>query len=192
MRNSEYLDMIRRHYTERFGAEPASFQPSPADAVMLQEGFCVLRFGPTATSRLWHYATCGMSAAQDDAKLELHLLSPDPGSGLAELLAAVAKAHRATAALGLHSTIGFGRPWWPGSVCNCGLILPPIASEQALEWLGEPGAGVRFLRLVPVAGQEVEFMKKYGIEALEEMFAASGVNLVDPHRKSSLGGKSSQ
>jgi hypothetical protein len=43
---------------------------------------------------------------------------------------------------------------------------------------------VQFLWLLPITKQEVEFKKKYGLEALEQKFDESAFNYLDPQRKS--------
>jgi hypothetical protein len=133
---------------------------------------------------MWTYATCGMSAGIDENPIELHLFSPVQAEELVELLTVVAHYHRRGARLGLGHTVNFGRPWLPGSRCSFGLISLPYLDGPDLEVARGSAFGceVRCLWLIPITAREVQFKKQRGLEALENLFQAAGIDYVDPHR----------
>jgi hypothetical protein len=133
---------------------------------------------------MWTYATKFMSKPEDRSRLELHVFAREPNDDLAELLAAVAHYHRTATWLGLGHTVNFGRPWWPGSACDRGLISLPYLDGPELEWLDTSDGRTRFLWLIPVTINEVEFKKKSGLEALERMLEKEKFNYLDPFRMS--------
>jgi hypothetical protein len=125
-----------------------------------------------------------MSEERDEAPLELHLLSPVATTEHVELLTAVAHYHRTGARLGLGHTVNFGRPWLPGSRCTHGLISLPYLDGPDLEILSVDGKTVRFLWLIPITKEEVEFKKKNGLEALEARLEEANFAYGDPKRPS--------
>jgi hypothetical protein len=133
---------------------------------------------------MWAYATCCMSQPGEENALELHLLgaSREGEESLVELMTAIAHYHRAGHQLGLGHTVNFGRPWLPGSRCVYGLVSLPYLDGPALEWLEAPR--VRFLWLVPITAAELEFKKRFGLEALEQRFEEQQFDFSDPKRPS--------
>jgi hypothetical protein len=127
-----------------------------------------------------------MSEETDTERLELFALSRKSEETLVELLTAVAHYHRTGAPLGVGHTVNIGRPWFPDSHCTCdhGLLSLPYPFGPKLEWLETRGGRVRFLWLLPITKSEVEFKKTEGLEALEQRFEESGLDFLDPVRRS--------
>jgi hypothetical protein len=125
-----------------------------------------------------------MSREDDDERVELHLVSPLAAPAHVELLTAIAHYHRTGAKLGCGHTVNFGRPWLPGSRCTHGLISLPYLDGPNLEVLELEAGIVRFLWLIPITKEEVEFKKVRGLEALEARFEQASFDYLDPRRKS--------
>lgn len=181
---NDYLESIIGHY-EGFWANtgtPVHWDEGPRGD--LPSTFTVLEFPPSAQRSMWIYATACMSLPADQDPLELHLFSPQQYRGHVELLTAVAHYHRTGARLGLGHTVDFGRPWLPGSRCDHGLISLPYLDGPALELFEVGEVMVRFLWLVPVTKEEVEYKKARGLEELEAAFEAQEFNYLDPLRDS--------
>ena len=53
-----------------------------------------------------------------------------------------------------------------------------------LEWLEVDSKVIRFLWLIPITKDEVQYKKENGIEFLENLFEASSFNYLDPFRRS--------
>ena len=119
--------------------------------------------------------------------IELHLFSPKKDGSLIELLTTVAYYHKNTRRLNLWHTVNFGRGWQDKSACEYGLISLPYLDGPTLEdlYLASPEEKIfKFYWLIPVTKQEVDYKKKYGIEALEQLFELQSFNYLDSNRKS--------
>jgi hypothetical protein len=183
--SSYYPDLLRKHYVSAWSSGYRDCRWSLGPAHELPEEFCVLEFCPRETGTMWTYATCCMSQADDEHGLEIHLFAPDQDDLHVELLTALAHYHRTGARVGLGDTVNFGRPWLPGSTCTHGLLSLPYLDGPTLEWLRFPnGKGVRFLWLVPITPEELEYKKKRGVDALEATFEKAELNYLDPRRPS--------
>jgi hypothetical protein len=127
-----------------------------------------------------------MSQPTDDFPIELHLFSEVQTSAHVELLTAVAHYHKTGSLLDLGHTVNFGRPWMNHSKCTHGLISLPYLDGPRLEKLEMPDLRqfVRCLWLVPVTASEVEYVKSWGLEALEKKFDEKEFNYLDPGRPS--------
>jgi hypothetical protein len=53
-----------------------------------------------------------------------------------------------------------------------------------LEWLRAVSRDIRFLWLIPITKQEVEYKKANGADALERLFEEVSFNYIDPFRQS--------
>ncbi len=183
-RNASYIEALTRHYerTWRKTADKRRWGLGPiAD---LPEGFCVLEFPPGQGRGMWTYATCAMSAEVDEMPVELHLFSLVQADDLVELLTVVAHYHHTGARLALGHTVNFGRPWLPGSACSFGLISLPYLDGPTMEIARAPALRleVRCLWLIPITARELGFKKRHGLESLERVFDASGIDYADPYR----------
>ena len=179
-----YLEAIANHYKNNWGGSGATCVWDKGPREELPEEFTVLEFSPTSKRSMWTYATACMSQPGDESPVELHLFSPQSSQAHVELLTAIAHYHRNEAQLDLGHTVNFGRPWIPGSQCDHGLISLPSLDGPDLENLNFDDIAVRFLWLIPITTNELEFKKQNGVEALEEEFDQHGFNYLDPLRES--------
>jgi hypothetical protein len=147
--------------------------------------FCVLEFQPAELRNMWTYATCGMSQPNDQIKIELHIFSKTQEKSLVELLTVIAYYHRNDCTLNLNHSVNFGRPWLPYSNCEHGFISLPYLDGSNLEWFGFSDIiKIRFLWLIPITKEEVEYKKVKGSESLEDAFEKANFDFTDPLRKS--------
>ncbi|HEY0764674.1 MAG TPA: suppressor of fused domain protein [Pyrinomonadaceae bacterium] len=181
---SDYLDAIKEHYEQCWEAVPNVEAWDKGPVHQLPEGFSVLRFDPSPSRRMFTYATCGMSNKSDPFPLELHLFSPEALQAHVELLTVIVHFHRTGTFLGEGHTVNFGRPWMPNSNCDHGLISLPYLDGPSLELAEIGNVQIHFLWLVPITRKEVEYKKKFGLEALEDKLESDGFNYLDPNRKS--------
>lgn len=182
----EYKDITRQHYESVWhnSGENKYWYKGPIQK--LNPDFSILEFAPSANRQMWTYATCCMSDKNDVNPIELHLFSSKQDHGLVALLMAVAYYHHNDSKLNLHHTVNFGRPWQDKSECEYGLISLPYLDGPDLENLPIQSSAntVKCYWLVPVSKQEVEFKKRYGVEALEEKFEVAGLNYLKSGRAS--------
>lgn len=122
--------------------------------------------------------------AKEKKKEELHIFAPERNDDLIELLTAIAHYHRNDSSLGLGHTVNFGQPWLAKSKCEYGLISLPYLDGPTLECLKIDGIETQCLWLIPITKQEVDYKKKYGLDALEEKFDDPSFNYLNPYRKS--------
>lgn len=175
---------IRGHYEQVWQSKPTIIKWNRGPIQDLPVEFSILRFKPNRKRKMWTYATCCMSQYFDVQPIELHLFSMNEDEGLIELLTSVVHYHRTGSSLNLGHSINFGRPWLPFSKCSYGLISLPYLDGPNLEWIRFGNEAVRFLWLIPVTSEEIEYKKSHGLEALEEKLEESGFHYADPLRKS--------
>ena len=127
-----------------------------------------------------------MSQPCDDVRTELHLFSEVKAEEHVELLTAIAHYNRTGNRVDLGHTVNFGRPWMIGSQCSYGLISLPYLDGPALEVLEMPDItkSVRCLWLLPITKAEVDYKKRYGVEALEHKLEESHFSYLDAGRRS--------
>lgn len=166
---------------KKFWGEPRLRRMKAGRIGELPDDFCVAEF-PREERDYWTYATVGMSQPEDEAGLEIFLLSPVQSPLHVETLSAIAHYHRTGKPLDLGHTVNFGRPWLPGSRCEYGLLSLPYLEGPKLEYARIAGRDVRFLWLIPITKSEVELKKKHGLEALEARFDEAQFNYLDPNR----------
>jgi hypothetical protein len=179
----DYATNVEDHYISNWGPTITQHRWEKGPAADLPRDFCVLLFN--RSTAMTAYATRCMSQPEDEARLEIHLLTSrerDVDASLVELLTVTAHYHRTGSQLGLGHTVNFGRPWCQGSACAHGLLSLPYLDGPALEWIDEPR--VRFLWVVPITPAELLFKKKHGLEALEQRFDAAQFDFLDPARAS--------
>lgn len=181
---ARYCDEIREHYVACWGLDVREVKFDRGPLSELPADFRVLRFAPRSNRNMWTYATQCMSQPDDEHRLELHLFAAEDRPELAELLVATAHYHRTGARLSLGHTVNFGRPWLERSSCDHGLVSLPYLDGPLLEWLRVAKRQTRFLWLIPITKDEVEFARKSGLDALESRFEASQFNYLDPTRGS--------
>ena len=180
----KYCEAVVAHYESCWfkQGEVCAWHDGPRQEI--SRDFSVLQFPPSDDRTMWTYATACMSRESDEERIEIHLFSPRKADEQIELLTAIAHYHRTGSRLNLGHTVNFGRPWLPDSECTHGLLSLPYLDGPDLERLKIDGGTVRFLWLIPVTQQEVEFKKQYGLEKLEARFEEVGFDYLDPLRKS--------
>ena len=177
-----YLESIINHYKENWG-DRGKFQAwdkGPREELAVE--FSVLEFPPRADRDMWTYATACMSHPDDKSPIELHLFSPQENHAHVELLTAIAHYHANEVRLDLEHSVNFGRPWLLGSQCDHGVISLPYLDGPDFEILEFDDKTVRFLWLIPVTTDEVEYKKKNGFESLEEEFDKHQIDYLNPSR----------
>ena len=150
----------------------------------LLPSFNVLKFKPNEKRNSWIYATCGMSGKDKEQGLELFIIAPTENDFLINLLAAIAHYHASGNILSLGHTVNFGCAWYEGSKCDHGLISLPYLDGPDLEWLEMKSMNIRFLWLIPITTEELQYKKDNGVEALENIFEEAEFNYIDPFRNS--------
>ena len=179
----QYAEKITRHYSQQFGT-PETLHWSRGPTHQLPDGFRVLRFPPSPSSRLFTFATCGMALAGDQRAIECFLLSPVPDESQVELLTVIAWFHATTARLGIGHTVNFGRAWMPDSECTHGLLSLPYLHGPSLERFDDAGRQVQILWLIPITQSERDFAARFGFEAVESRFESVDFDYANPHRSS--------
>jgi hypothetical protein len=181
---SNKLDQITAHYEQCWEGKSQSATWNLGPTWQLTPEFRVLVFPPSKHRKMWTYATCGMSQQNDAPALELHLFSPVQIESHIELLTVVAHYHLTGAYLDVGHTVYFGRPWLAKSKCDHGLISLPYLDGPKLEWLEQTGRKIRFLWLIPISADEVEYKKSHGLEALEARFEERKFDYLNSQRAS--------
>ena len=176
---------IKTHYQKYWGQfSEYKFDKGPIDE--LPHNFSILKFAPTSKRNMWTYATSGMSNGYYEDLIEIHMFSIMEYDFLIELLTTIVHYHHTCSKLGLGHTINFGCPWFDNSNCEYGLISLPYLDGPLFEWLNSYSYAVRFLWLIPITKDEVQYKKRFGIESLEELFEKSSFNYLDYTRDSVL------
>jgi hypothetical protein len=181
---SNYIRQMRKHYEDCWNSSSTVLHWDKGPTHELPANFSVLCFKPRPSRKMWTYATCGMSLSTDPEPLELHLFAPEESNQLVELLTAITHYHRNASFVGLGHTVNFGRPWMPGSACDHGLISLPYLDGPQLEWLDTGKTRGQFLWLIPITQAEVEYKKRFGLEALEQKLEAASFDYMNPSRPS--------
>ena len=150
----------------------------------LPQDFFILKFTPQSIRQMWTYATCCMSQPENSHPLELHMFSRIESDEILELLTAIAHFHHTAQTLGLGHTVNFGKPWQSQSLCDHALISLPYIDGPALENLTIESKLLKFYWLIPITKSEVEFKRKFGLEALEEKFENNAFDYLNPMRPS--------
>jgi len=177
----ELTKNIKEHYQKNWG-KYSEHKSEEFDE--LPKEFRVLKFKPNKKRDMWTYATCGMSARLDNYLKELHIFSAKENDFLIELLAAIAHYHHSGAELHWGHTVNFGCAWAENSNCRYGLISLPYLDGEDVEVLYVGEVLINFWWLIPITKEELEYKKKKGLDALEEVFEKKGLNYVDVLRKS--------
>ena len=177
------VDIIN-HYEKAFHQNAKIYIWDKGPYERLPNDFRILEFPPTEAKNMWTYATCCMSQPEDTMRVELHLFSSKKDESIIELLTALAFYHRVTNKIGLNHTVFLGRPWQNGSKCDYGFVSLPYIDGPTLEDFNTTNGLIKFYWLLPVTENEVNYKKKFGVEALESKFDDPAFNYIDPNRSS--------
>lgn len=140
--------------------------------------------GPQGDS--WAYVTagCWASAEKDGHGLEFVMTAHVRDQRFVELMGMIAYYHCGGHRLDLEHSMPIGDPWVPGSTCDHLLISLPYLHGPALEQCPLPGGHARILWALPVTAAEIEFRRRHGHEALEQLFDEAEIVPTDPFRAS--------
>jgi hypothetical protein len=182
----DYRTAITKHCNEIWGdnLQIKYFGKGPIEE--LPKNFCVLEYKPRHEDNMWKYTTCCMSQETDENPIELHMFSPKQSSEVIELLTVIAHSHRRHEKYDLHHTLNFGKSWIDNSLCTRGYISLPYLYGPKLEDMEFQNKITKFYWLIPITDSELEYAKKYGVEAIERKFDTPGFNYLDINRKSLL------
>ncbi|MFI6009188.1 suppressor of fused domain protein [Streptomyces sp. NPDC051243] len=146
----------------------------------------VLVVGPGPRTDSWAYVTAGCWAASesDGHGLEFVMTAPVRDQRFIDLMAMIAYYHCGGHRLDVEHSMPIGEPWIPGSTCDHLLISLPYLHGPGLEQCPLPGGDTRILWTLPVTTAEIEFRRRHGHEALEQLFDEAGIIPTDPFRAS--------
>lgn len=146
----------------------------------------VLVVGPGPRSDSWAHVTAGCWAAmeKDGHGLEFVMTAHVRDQRFIELMALIACYHRGGHQLGLEHSAPIGEPRVPGSTCDHLLISLPYLHGPDLEHCPVPDGHARILWTLPVTTAEIEFRRRHGHEALEQLFDEVEIIPTDPFRAS--------
>jgi hypothetical protein len=147
----------------------------------------VCRVAPGAADDPWVYVTIGAweaTAGKEDGQ-EFILLTPSIDARHVETLAVASFYHCAPEhRLQLGRVFDAGRSWIEGSKCDHFLVSRPYPLPPAFESCLAGRTLVRFVWLLPITKSEAEFCRRNGVEALESLFEAHAIDVIDPFRAS--------
>ncbi|WP_346010580.1 suppressor of fused domain protein [Streptomyces sp. SID5910] len=146
----------------------------------------VLVVGPGPRSDGWAYVTAGCWAAMEKRGhgLEFVMTSHVRDQRFIDLMAMIGYYHCGGHQLDLEHSMPIGESWVPGSACDHLLISLPYLHGPDLEHCPVPGGQARILWALPVTTAEIEYRRRHGHEALEQLFDEVGINPIDPFRAS--------
>ncbi|MER5355666.1 suppressor of fused domain protein [Kitasatospora sp. NPDC002551] len=152
-------------------------------------GLRVLVVGPGPRGDGWAYVTAGCSAATasqagNGVGLEFVMTAHVRDRRFVDVVAAIARYHRAGHRLGPEHSLPIGEPWVPGSACDHVLISLPYLHGPGLEHCPVPGGHARILWALPVTAAEIGFRRRFGHDALERRFDEAAIVPTDPFRAS--------
>jgi hypothetical protein len=165
--------------------EAVDHDPGPQRRTVVP-GLRVLVAGPGPRGDGWAYVTAGCRAAteKDGHGLEFVMTAHVRDQRFIDLMAMIASYHREGHRLDLEHSMPIGEPWVPGSACDHLLISLPYLHGPDLEHCPVPGGHTRILWALPVTTAEIEFRRRHGHEALEQLFDEAGIIPTDPFRAS--------
>ncbi|MFD8685923.1 suppressor of fused domain protein [Streptomyces sp. NPDC059651] len=146
----------------------------------------VLVVGPGPGSAGWAYVTAGCWGAResDGQGLEFVMTTHVRDQRFVDLMAMIAYYHCGGHRLDLEHSMPIGEPWVPGSTCDHLLISLPYLHGPDLEHCPLPAGHARILWTLPVTAAEIEFRRREGHEALEQLFDEAEIIPTDPFRAS--------
>ncbi|MFI6951765.1 suppressor of fused domain protein [Streptomyces sp. NPDC050422] len=152
----------------------------------LVPGFQVRCIAPSDDSEPWVYVSLAASIIGGDSH-EFALLSPVEYPRHVETLTMLAHWQAAGRAADVGSVLELGWPWMEGGEAEHLLITPLYAYPPECGTFRDGAQEVDILWVVPVHASEVAYLRRRGMQKLEERFEKRGVNLLDPRRESVVG-----
>lgn len=146
----------------------------------------VLVVGPGPRGDSWAYVTAGCWAPmqKNGHGLEFIMTAHVRDQRFIDLMAMIAYYHCEGHQLGLEHSMAIGEPWVPGSACDHLLISLPYLHGPDLEHCPLPSGHARILWALPVTAAEIEFRRREGHQALEQLFDEAEIIPTDPFRAS--------
>ncbi|MET8639079.1 suppressor of fused domain protein [Streptomyces sp. NPDC004680] len=146
----------------------------------------VLVVGPGPRSDSWAYVTAGCWASMNKHGhgLEFLMTAGARDQRFIELMAMIAFYHCGRHQLDLKHSMPIGEPWVPGSTCDHLLVTLPYLHGPDLEHCPLPEGHARIVWTLPVTTAEIEFRRRHGHEALEQLFDKAEIIPTDPFRAS--------
>ncbi|MFF3015657.1 suppressor of fused domain protein [Streptomyces sp. NPDC057939] len=176
-----------RAFFEGHSVEAVIHEPGPERGEVPPD-LRVLVVGPGPRGDGWAYVTAGCWAAteKDGHGLEFVMTAQVRDQRFIDLMAMIAHYHRGGHRLDLEHSLPIGEPWVPGSTCDHLLISLPHLHGPDLEHCPLPGGHARILWTLPVTAAEIEFRRRQGHEALEQLFDDAEIVPTDPFRTSAV------
>ncbi|WP_346009680.1 suppressor of fused domain protein [Streptomyces sp. SID1328] len=144
----------------------------------------VVEPGPRSDSWAFVTAGCWASMEKHGRGLEFVMTAHVRDQRFIELMAMIAYYHCGGHQLDLEHSMPIGEPWVPGSTCDHLLISLPHLHGPDLEHCPLPGGHARILWTLPVTTAEIEFRRRHGHEALEQLLDEAEIIPTDPFRAS--------
>ncbi|TWF89879.1 suppressor of fused domain protein [Streptomyces capillispiralis] len=182
---AEAVESHVRVFFEGHSVEVVDYDLGPARRQVAPD-LRILVVGPGPRSDGWAYVTAGCWAARekDGRGLEFVMTAHVRDRRFIDLMAMIAHYHCGGHQLDLEHSMPIGEPWVPGSTCDHLLISLPYLHGPDLEHCPLPGGHARILWTLPVTTAEIEFRRRHGHEALEQLFDEAQIIPTDPFRAS--------
>lgn len=150
--------------------------------------FCVIRVSPKTIEEPWIYITHGVWEVdmKKTYRVEFFIVCPYENPRHVETLAMLACYHADSGHfLDIGSSIAIGRGWLDQSDCEYLLVSLPYPYGPKLEMcMLDEKFIVRYLWLLPITKDENDYLKRYGVESLEQKFDEAEIDFLDPNRPS--------
>lgn len=181
----KYKSIATTLYSSGFGVKPNSLDLRDERMRKLLTPAEVLECAKSSSLPFYSYITCGLGMLNKSHPIEIFICSKDQRTSVGHLLGIVADFHLSLASGLSHGhTVNFGIPWVRGSKCTYGLISNPYPIDPQYSEVRMDDLLSRIYWVMPITKQELDFKKKYGLDAFEDRFESSGFDYSDPMRAS--------
>jgi hypothetical protein len=184
--NIQYLKSHIQNFWQKNNKREFFWRSGPISRAY--NNFCVLQIEPEKHENQWVYITLGASEihSSNHEHLEFFILSPKEYPPHIDTLAMVANFHADPQYGGIYlgKVINIGRSWMEDSICKYFLVSLPYTIGEKFEYLQTDKLRIRFLWLLPITKNEVDYLLKYGQEKLEEEFEKAEIEYLNPNRPS--------
>lgn len=180
-----YNAVLKEHYDAVWNCRQRVKALEPRGRISaINPDFETLEITPGARRSMWIYSTVGMAGRNGEASLEMHSFSDIQNLTWQDILESVAHYHLTETSLALGHTVNFGIDVAPGSKLTHGLISLPYLDGQKLEHFTHETHRISCLWLIPISQSELQYKKRFGLEALERIFEKAAFRYADPFRAS--------
>ena len=149
--------------------------------------FFVIRIEPKSSDEPWLYITHGAWTVESgkNYKREFFLMCPFENPRHIETLAMLASFYvDSKYDLDVGSSVNIGRGWLENSNYDRLLVSLPYPYGSSLEICKLSNITVKYLWLLPINFEEDSYLKKYGLEALEQKFDEAEIDFLNYNRPS--------